>query len=425
MERTTKGGLYLDFALYGVSAVFAIATALWSTLEPHRVWGGMATGGYLPAALLTLMLLFRYAVPVVTRMWITVAAAVAVTLMPLVGEAAQRAAGVAAMAQEEVLVVESGGVRLLETGSPYLSLAEIAKLPDALLGYNPYQPGMSVFGLPRALFGQNFLTDARIWFAVATLAATLAALTMLRRAGLTRGAWVRGLQAVGVLPICALTLATGGDDLPVVALCLLAFACVATGRFTGAGFAIGGAAALKLLAWPVLIVVLVLAFKRGRLLPLALPALALPLGTLAPILITHPAEYFANVIQFPLGNGLVASPAASPLPGHLIAAHLPSGRVFAIALLVLAGAAVGWLVLARPPATAFRAAGLSAVGLLAAILLLPATRFGYLLYPAVFGVWWWVLKQIEAPASQWGPHTDPASEGTEGTETAGDTRWSR
>lgn len=405
MERTNKGALYLDLALFGGSAAFAGFTALWSNLEPHRFWGGMAVGGYLPAALLTLMLLFRYAVPVVTRMWLTAACAAAVTVMPLLAEAVQRAAGVAGRAQEEVLVVEASGSRLLATGSPYLSVEEIAKLPDPLLGYNPYQPGMSVFGLPRAVLGESWFTDARVWFAVVTAAAVLVALTLLRDAGLTRGAWVRGLQVLGVLPICALTLATGGDDLPVVALCVLAFACLATGRFTGAGFAIGAAAALKLLAWPVLIVVLVLAVKRGRATAVLPAALGLPVLTLVPVLITDASGWVANVLQFPLGDGIVASPAASPLPGHLIAANLPTGRVVAIVLLLVAGAAMGWLVLARPPVTAHRAAGLAAIGLLAAIMLLPATRFGYLLYPAVFGVWWWVLKQAEEPEPMWGRHT--------------------
>ncbi len=62
---------------------------------------------------------------------------------------------------------------------------------------------------------------------------------------------IRALQAATVLPICALTLATGGDDLPVLALCLLAFALATTGRLAGSGVAIGLAASLKLFAWPV------------------------------------------------------------------------------------------------------------------------------------------------------------------------------
>ena len=63
---------------------------------------------------------------------------------------------------------------------------------------------------------------------------------------------VRRLQAATVLPICALTLATGGDDLPVLGLCLLGLALAATAAIrVGRVLAIGAAAALKLFAWPV------------------------------------------------------------------------------------------------------------------------------------------------------------------------------
>jgi hypothetical protein len=94
-----------------------------------------------------------------------------------------------------------------------------------------------------------------------------------------------------------------------------------------------------------------------------------------------------NVIRFPLGKGLVQSPAESPFPGELIAAHLPGGHTIAAALLVLAGLAIaGWL-LRHPPRDAGTAALVCAAGLLTAILLMPATRFGYLLYPIAYAVW--------------------------------------
>jgi hypothetical protein len=41
----------------------------------------------------------------------------------------------------------------------------------------------------------------------------------------------------------------------------------------------------------------------------------------------------------------------------------------------------------RPPRDAAAAAWVSACGLLAAILLIPSTRFGYLLYPAAYALW--------------------------------------
>src|SRR5205085_5299039 len=99
-------------------------------------------------------------------------------------EAAQRTAGRTDRAQEEVIVVEHGGERLLHTGTPYLGHAAIAALPadERLLGYLPYQPGMAFFGLPRAFFGDWWWTDARVWFAVVTIACLATAATLLIRA---------------------------------------------------------------------------------------------------------------------------------------------------------------------------------------------------------------------------------------------------
>ncbi|MEK8144055.1 hypothetical protein NKH18_25710 [Streptomyces sp. M10(2022)] len=73
-------------------------------------------------------------------------------------------------AQSEVAVVERSARLLLDTGSPYLPD------PAGVDEYNPYLPGMSVFGLPDALLGQGPWTDARWCFAgvfVLTMAAAL------------------------------------------------------------------------------------------------------------------------------------------------------------------------------------------------------------------------------------------------------------
>ncbi|MGH8792673.1 MAG: glycosyltransferase 87 family protein [Stackebrandtia sp.] len=397
--------LKLDFAFYAISGAFAVYTVLWSTLPAHRFWGGIAAGAYLPAAVVTLMLLRQYAVPTITRLWIAVGAAAAAVVVPLGAEVAQRSAGVPGRAQEEVLVVEDSGRRLVDAGTPYLSVDAIAAMDDPLLGYNPYQPGMSVFGLPHAVFGDHWLADARIWFAAATLAALWGALRLLSRNGLSNAVRVRAIQGVAALPICALTLATGGDDLPVAALCLLALAAASADRPVAAGLAVGGAAALKLFAWPVLAVMLFLAFRKGQVARFAPPALALPLLTLTPTLLFTFDEFTANVVEFPLGLGVVTSPAASPLPGYLIASSVPAGPTIALVLLASAALAVGVYLLRRPPGSAHAASAVCAVGLSAAVVLMPASRFGYLLYPAVFGVWWWVLKQSESPSPEWGRHT--------------------
>ncbi|HZN17365.1 MAG TPA: glycosyltransferase 87 family protein [Micromonosporaceae bacterium] len=413
------GGLALDLALYALSTAFAAVTALTSTLAPHRAWAALAVWGYAAATVVVLGHLavrrFRPARlgpaqpgtagvgparhrPVTgVRAGLTVLAWAATTLLPLVAQAAQRAGGRSDRAQEEVLVVEQAGRRLAETGTPYLDRTAIAALPEPerLLGYFPYQPGMALFGLPRAAFGEHWWTDARLWFALATLATVAAALAI---AGGRPEPLVRAGQAVTVLPLCALTLATGGDDLPVLALCLLALALAARGRLGWAGVAVGAAGALKLFAWPVALVLAVYALTQG---PAAARrfvgwAVALPAAALGPALLVDAGAAAENVLRFPLGQGLVTSPAQSPLPGHLIATGVPGGRAIATVLLVAAGLAIAVGLARRPPRTAAAASLVCAYGLLTAMLLLPSTRFGYLLYPVVLAVW--------APALGWYPY---------------------
>jgi hypothetical protein len=397
----------LDLALYALSAVFALVTALTSTLLPHRAWGAVAAWGYLTAALLVYLVQRRDLLA-----WATWGA---VALLPLLIQAVQRAGGRTDRAQEEVLVVENMGESLLHSGTPYLSRTEIAAIPldERLLGYRPYQPGMSVFGLPRALAGDHWFTDARIWFAIITVITLVAAVTLLSGVRATRPlfgrlrsaapvgpvsapdsdspvsgpvpvppALVRAIQAATVLPVTALTLATGGDDIPVLALCLLALALAATGRPGWSGVAVGAAAACKLFALPVVAVLIVYSVVTGtwrRLLP---GAVGLPLLALLPPLLVDADALVENVLRFPLGHGLVTSPAQSPFPGYLISQSLPAGRYIASGLLILAAAVIGFLLLRRPPRTAASAALFCGYGLLTAILLMPTTRFGYLLYPA-------------------------------------------
>ncbi|MFI6822937.1 glycosyltransferase 87 family protein [Micromonospora sp. NPDC050187] len=405
------GGLPLDLGLYAASAAFAGITAVTSTLPPHRAWGAVAGIGYLVAALLAAgQLLARRRRPdsplagTTARSAVTALTWTTTALLPLGWQAAQRSAGRTDRAQEEVVVVEHSGARLLHDGTPYLGHDAIAALPpgEQLLGYTPYQPGMALFGLPRAAL-DTWWTDARVWFALGTALALALAVRTLRSGGTGRGsadrdrvaghrgrldaALLRAVQAATVLPICALTLATGGDDLPVLALCLLALACAATGRAGLAGLAVGLAGALKLFAWPIALVLLFWAVTRragGR---FAVGAFGLPAAALLPALLVDRDALVENVLRFPLGQGLVTSPAASPFPGHLIATGLPAGRTIATGLLVAAGLAIAVHLLRRPPRTAAANALICGYGLLAAIALMPATRFGYLLYPLALLLW--------------------------------------
>ncbi|GAA2511813.1 glycosyltransferase 87 family protein [Pilimelia columellifera] len=385
------GGLWADLSLYGAGAVFALVTAAASTLAPHQAWGRIAAPVYAVAAACVVVQLARrgpWSAPP-ARAALAALTWIGTTLVPLVAQAVQRSAGNPARAQEEVPVVEDGGRRLVETGTPYLSQDVIAGLPPVewLVSYLPYQPGMALFGLPRAVAGDLWWSDARISFLLVTAIAVGAALWLLREAPATT--LVRAGQAVAALPICALTLATGGDDLPVLGLCLLAMALLATGRVTAAGLAIGVAGSLKLLAAPVIVVlaVTVMARHRARLWRFLAGAVLLPAFVIVPALVVDAGALVDNVIRFPSGDGLVTSPARSPLPGHLIASAVPGGRALAVAALGVAAVSIAALLWRRPPRDAAQAAAVCAWGLLAAIVLMPATRFGYLLYPAVLALW--------------------------------------
>jgi hypothetical protein len=100
-----------------------------------------------------------------------------------------------------------------------------------------------------------------------------------------------------------------------------------------------------------------------------------------PVLLADPASFTEHVILYPAGLGQAGSPAESPLPGHLIAQLGPVGHAAALALLAAAACAiVAWLFL-RPPRDPAGATLRIATGLGAAIILAPATRWGYLVYP--------------------------------------------
>ncbi|MBG6068812.1 glycosyltransferase 87 family protein [Micromonospora ureilytica] len=414
------GGLALDLGLYAVSATFAAITAVTSTLLPHRAWGAVAAVGYLLATLTVIaQLLLRRRSPtsrltgLPARWAVTGLTWATTTLLPLAWQSIDRASGRTDRAQEEVLVVEHAGSRLLEHGTPYLGPDAIAALPpgEQLMGYTPYQPGMAMFGLPRALL-DTWWTDSRVWFAVGTALALALAVAALRGTPITAGqatpaatqrrdaALLRGVQAATVLPICALTLATGGDDLPVLALCLLALTFAAADRPGRAGLAVGLAGALKLFAWPVALVLIAWGLTRRAGARVAAGAIGLPIAALLPALLVDRDALTENVLRFPLGHGLVTSPAQSPFPGYLIASALPAGRLIAAALLVAAGVAIAVRLARRPPRTAVATALICGYGLVAAIALMPTTRFGYLLYPLALLTWAPALHHpVDTPAA--------------------------
>jgi len=377
------------WAYWLVCAGFALTLAVTTGLGPHRVWGSCAAVGYATAAVLA----WKGAHP-----WQRAGAVVALLGAVVVPLAVLVASGAA---QSEVGVVERSGGLLLHSGSPYLPD------PTRTVDFNPYLPGMALFGIPRALFGTGPLTDARLWFCAAFLACMFFAARRPVPFPLRRPSPVSRAGTVSLLaafPAVALPLAVGGVDLPVVGLMCLGLALAGRrGSGTAAGVAMGAAAALKWTAWPLLPVGLVLlAVTRGRRTALraAVAALSVAVSAVVPVALADPHAFVEHVVLFPLGEGGVRSPATSPLPGHLLAAHAPGGSVLATAALVAAALGMALSLLIRPPRTVRAAADRLAVGLGLAICLIPATRFGYLVLPLVLAAW---FRFPSAPAVRRAP----------------------
>ncbi|MEU5038060.1 hypothetical protein AB0G48_28405 [Streptomyces rubiginosohelvolus] len=376
-QRRKPPPLPADALWWALCAAAALGLAGCSSLGPHRVWGTAAGAGYLAAALLA----SRGRSP-------RTAGAVAVTgavLLPLLWLLAVD------RAQLEVRVVARSAGLLLTEGTPYLQRPVVPE------DFNPYLPGMAVFGLPEAVAGPGPLTDPRLWMGAAFLGAFALALPA--------GSRSAPLRWIAACPLVALPLAVGGVDLPVAGLMCLGLALAGQGRAGAAGLALGAAAALKWTAWPAIPVALALlaAASRSAGRPAdrgegrrpadraaarcGLVALLTAAALVLPAALRDPGAFRAHVVDFPLGLTDAVSSAASPLPGHLLATHVPGGRTLALLLLGVSALLIALSLLLRPPATTAEAAARLALGLLLAIAFMPASRFGYLVHPLVLAVW--------------------------------------
>ena len=101
----------------------------------------------------------------------------------------------------------------------------------------------------------------------------------------------------------------------------------------------------------------------------------------APAALAKPSVFLHNIVLYPLGLTRHLTPAASPLPGDLLAATGTAGHWAAITLLLAAGLAVAAWILIRRPADDRAVAWHLAAGLCVMFILAPATRWGYFAYP--------------------------------------------
>jgi hypothetical protein len=389
-------------------AVFACVVAAVSANPPQRMWGAVAAGGYGLAALVALAGRGR-------AMQLAAVISMGGALIAPLAWMASTGTG-----QPEVGVVIRSAVLFLHHGTPYQSAAAIAAAQGNPSVYDPYLPALAVFGIPHALFGGGLLTDPRVWFGVVFVAGFGLALSV---SGVVRP-WAAAVL-VTASPVVAYPLATGGDDLPVLALICLGLAMLrpawaaparsaaapalrsspppaahATVQVVAAGVALGLAASMKATAWPALAVALALvAARSGKRAAtwLTLITLSVPLIVDGPVLLTEPGSVVSNTILFPLGLTKIKSPAASMLPGHLISAAWSWGHWVAISLVVLAGLAVAVWLITRPPRDAQAAAWRLVIGLTLMFALAPASRFGYVVYPLGLACWLLLARLTTRP----------------------------
>ncbi len=426
-----------DAFLYACSTVFAAVAAVAMGIPLYRQWGQLAVGPYAAATLLMAVVAWRHRrrrAPLTpgeatsrTRKrwnWARVTAFVIVlfgaTVVPLALEVVWRSEGNAALhVQPEVVVVEQAGVRASQGKDPYRVVDRnghilIHQRDEPIYElYYPYLPGMVIFGFSSGSKVEARLTDARIQFLVFTVVVAVVALSRLRPASDARG---RSLQVLTVLPTAALPLATGGDDMPVAALMLLGLVAIQRRRPVLAGLVFGAASSLKFTAWPLVFFALWavrdLGMHRavGR---YSLGVIALVGPIVLPVALSNPSAFVDNVIRFPLGLAGVSSPAASPLPGHiLVTAVHGSHRIYVVVVGIVGLCALAYFLARKPPVDAATLATFTGWVMLIAIVVAPATRVGYLLYPINLFVWAWMLRRSDAPAIAMAGEAPPGSGGT-------------
>jgi hypothetical protein len=392
-----------DPLLYGAAAALTGLIALFAAIPQYREWGRMAIGPYAVGAVLALALGRRSAVPRIrARAWLAIVVLTGAALVPLCAEATLRSRyGMGLHAQSEAIVTEEAAKALLDGRDPYAAVylrGPLASRPVATRTHFPYLPGMILFGVPRALDGRSPGSDSRVWFAVASLA--VAAWALLGPPG--RSVDPRGrlfaFQFLAVLPTGALPMATGGDDIPVLALVLLGLVLLRDARTTGSGLAMGASIALKQTALLVLPFVVVAA-PRGRRLRALAGAAAIALPVTAVFAAWNPAAFVEDAVRFPLGIGHERSAAGTPTLGTLLVRAVPGHSTLVSGLLVVAVLAIAALLLVRrPPRDAAGAAGAAAIVSACALVLAPEARAGYLIYPIDLAAWALALRSVDSRA---------------------------
>ncbi len=421
-----------DALLYFGSAVFALITIYTSENALYQVWGRMALSPFVFGAFASTVVAVlvrrarrraagdgtgteatspgRLSVRQHHRAWvarIVIAACVFVGALaiPMGLEILWRFDGVpGSHLQPEVTSVEIGGQDLLKGTDPYHKITRSRHEvpyhapgePD-YAGFLPYLPLMAVAGIPSDIWPNSGLSDARIFFCLITLVVAAVALYLCKVEGRRK---IRALQALVILPLASLPLATGGDDIPVVAILLLAMVLAQRRQPFASGFVLGVASAMKFTAWPLAVLALFCAWDRhGRRRPWlmlgGMVVVAVP--TIFPFALQGPFALIDDVVLFPLGLSAIPSTAASALPGHVLVTWFPSlSRALPLGVGLILGVFLCRHLYKHTPRSVAQVCNLAGVVMAVLILLAPNPRVGYLLYPINFFVWAYLLAE---PAS--------------------------
>jgi hypothetical protein len=393
----------------GAFTIYAIVLAA-TTGHADRTWAIWAAAGY-GVTTLMIWLTRHLGVPVLVPLLVSLAGAMAAPVVWLATRVAPTA---------EVQVISRSAVLLLRHGTPYLPQADFT----SYLSYNPYLPVMAVFGLPRALGATGLIADPRVWLTVVSVALIGAAFAVAaphRHCEPCRQNVLVSTVFIAASPMIALPLAVGITDPPVIALMFLTLALIA--RPSGvsgsvrAAVALGVACAMKATAWlavPVLGVMLSArdaARTAWRFVGVTIVAAVVLSAALAPAALATPTSFVQNTVLFPLGLSKYKTPAASPLPGHLLAMTGMTGHWIAVGLVLATGLGFAFSLIVRPPGDVRAAAWRLAVALAVIFTLAPATRWGYFVYPIGL-VGWLVLTRPPAPAA--GPDLEIPAQAAEG-----------
>jgi hypothetical protein len=383
--------------LIAANAIFTVyaTTLAIDTGHADRTWAIWAAMGY-GVTTAILVLTRRTNLPVLVPLLVSLAGALAAPVTWLVTRVAPT---------PEVQVISRSAVLLLQHGTPYLPAGQL----DTWLSYNPYLPVMAIFGLPKALGASGLFGDPRLWLTVVSVALIGAAFAIAaphRHCDSCRRNVVLSTVFIAASPVIAFPLAVGITDPPVIALLFVTLALIARpSNLRRAAVALGVACAMKATAWPAIPVFTAMLAARDaakaawRFLGATLLVAVVLAAALAPAALTNPYAFLQNIVLFPLGLTKHKTPAASPLPGHLLAMTGMAGHWAAVGLLLAAGLGFATSLIVRPPLDAPAVAWRLALGLAVMFTLAPATRWGYFVYP--IGLLGWLV--LTRPSSAAGP----------------------